>query len=674
MKMKYIPKRNIESITIVDPKDKNKTIVIPGSETISGEHKFKKGGKLLETHSYISRSDVKYITLKDGTIEKDFLNGVWISNKALDKNNTSGKNPEQKAIEFLKGMLRAYESDKSSANRRYLKMSMPEEIVMEGLDYASNQSGTSDLLSIMIECYQKLGLKSNGDFERPFHLLYETFGGKDHLIDYNESEKAMKMLEPKYLSSAYKINPVVVSRQKPLEEQSKLLSLINQFTYNVDDYMADERAVVSIKIEKGNVVATDMNTMINLILPSEKQTDTFIKHSALAKKSKSKKTYPDYRRIIDTNIDDYGKSFTLSKVDFINLINHLNATIVNGLTSSNYGAVILKMPNGRFVGFSASLLLRCLSAMKAIGYDSVDFVYAQYATVNKALFIIPAKTGKMEKFVNMDCTVCMPIFITDNSFNYFYWDVKEAKVMTTPKNFAEILTDNFAKGGTLFGDDDSDLDMEDVYAKGGDVPVSDPLEHDQLYTIYNVKTGTDKHSAIVAQEVIDIVKTDAGPDADINTLAEAKVYLEQNGYLLDEIEVEFALGGGLADNMSVDDIARIHEVSKDVILNQLKKGIQVEMEHTNNKIIAREIAMDHLVESPVYYTLLEDMEQKFAKGGQTKGKRIGFKALAEKVSKAYEGKPVPSRYKSLYGKTYSKKEADLVGQKVAAKVYRNQSK
>lgn len=672
--MKYIPKRNIESITIVDPRDKDKTIVIPASETVSGEHKFKKGGKLLESHSYISRSDVKYITLKDGTIEKDFLNGVWITNKALDKNNTSTKNPEQKAIEFLKGMLNAYESNKSSANRKHLKMAMPEEIVMEGLDYASNQSGTSDLLSLMIECYQKLGLKSNGDFERPFHLLNETFGGSDHLIDYNESEKAMNMLEPKYLSSALKVNPVVVSRKESLEDQPKLLSLINQFTYNVDDYMADERAVVCIKIDKGNVVATDMNTMINLLLPSEKQTDKLIKHSALAKKSKPKKTYPDYRRIIDTNIDDYGNSFTLSKVDFIKLINHINSTIVNGLTSSNYGAVILKMPNGKFVGFAPSLLLKCLSAMKAIGYDSVDFVYAQYATVNKALFIIPPKTGKKEKFVNMDCTVCMPIFITDNSFNYFYWDVKEAKVMTTPKDFAEILTDNFAEGGTLFGDDDSDLDMEDVFAKGGDVPVSDPLEHDQLYTIYNVKTGTDKHSAIVAQEVIDIVNVDLGEGAPINNLEDAKAYLEQNGYILDELEPEFALGGGLADNMSVDDIASLHNVSRDVILNQLKKGIQVEMEHTNNRMTAREIAMDHLVESPDYYSLLDEMEQKFAKGGQTKGKRIGFKALAKKVSDAYVDKPVPAQYRGLYGKTYSRKEADLVGQKVAAKVYRNQLK
>lgn len=38
--------------------------------------------------------------------------------------------------------------------------------------------------------------------------------------------------------------------------------------------------------------------------------------------------------------------------------------------------------------------------------------------------------------------------------------------------------------------------------------------------------------------------------------------------------------------------------------DQLKKGIAVEMEHTNNRTVAGEIAKDHLAEDPEYYTML----------------------------------------------------------------------
>lgn len=43
---------------------------------------------------------------------------------------------------------------------------------------------------------------------------------------------------------------------------------------------------------------------------------------------------------------------------------------------------------------------------------------------------------------------------------------------------------------------------------------------------------------------------------------------------------------------------------------ELKRGIEVEMEHTDSKDIAKMIAMDHLKEMPnFYYTLLDRMEK-----------------------------------------------------------------
>lgn len=70
------------------------------------------------------------------------------------------------------------------------------------------------------------------------------------------------------------------------------------------------------------------------------------------------------------------------------------------------------------------------------------------------------------------------------------------------------------------------------------------------------------------------------------------------------------LEGGLGDNLSVEDIAKKHKVSKETIENQLEIGIKVEMEHTNDKLKAKEIVLDHLTETSDYYTKLREMEKK----------------------------------------------------------------
>jgi len=59
------------------------------------------------------------------------------------------------------------------------------------------------------------------------------------------------------------------------------------------------------------------------------------------------------------------------------------------------------------------------------------------------------------------------------------------------------------------------------------------------------------------------------------------------------------LPGGKGDNLSEDDVDK----------NELMKGLEVEMEHTTNKKVAREIALDHLAEDPKYYTKLEKIHK-----------------------------------------------------------------
>lgn len=55
-------------------------------------------------------------------------------------------------------------------------------------------------------------------------------------------------------------------------------------------------------------------------------------------------------------------------------------------------------------------------------------------------------------------------------------------------------------------------------------------------------------------------------------------------------------------------LAKKHNVSVETIQRQLDKGIKVELEHTTDKEVAREIALDHIAEHPDYYDRLAKAE------------------------------------------------------------------
>jgi hypothetical protein len=92
------------------------------------------------------------------------------------------------------------------------------------------------------------------------------------------------------------------------------------------------------------------------------------------------------------------------------------------------------------------------------------------------------------------------------------------------------------------------------------------------------------------------------------------------------------LKGGNADNKSLVQIAKKHDAKNyyhiDNMVKSLKKelemGIKIEMEHTDDKDKAKEIAMDHLWENPSYYTKLKksDIEEACWKGYKQVGGKI----------------------------------------------------
>ena len=112
-------------------------------------------------------------------------------------------------------------------------------------------------------------------------------------------------------------------------------------------------------------------------------------------------------------------------------------------------------------------------------------------------------------------------------------------------------------------------------------------------------------------------------------------------------ESEEKLKGGISDNKTLMDLAKKHSyddssdsTTKDRINNmfqtlksQFKKGLKVELEHTDNKSIAKEIVLDHLSEDPHYYTELKKVEATEATGSGSSGSYETTSAWAKSTKK-----------------------------------------
>ena len=76
-------------------------------------------------------------------------------------------------------------------------------------------------------------------------------------------------------------------------------------------------------------------------------------------------------------------------------------------------------------------------------------------------------------------------------------------------------------------------------------------------------------------------------------------------------------------------IATMHGIDVSEVDSEVSKGIEVEMEHTTDKDIAHEIAMDHVIEDPEYYTKLSKTELEERKKKRKKRKKAGTESSKE---------------------------------------------
>lgn len=96
----------------------------------------------------------------------------------------------------------------------------------------------------------------------------------------------------------------------------------------------------------------------------------------------------------------------------------------------------------------------------------------------------------------------------------------------------------------------------------------------------------------------------------------------------------------LKSHKTVEQIAKKHRLEVSFVKNQLKMGIPIEHEHTKDKDLATDIALQHLDEIPDYYTRLKKMEAD-AKKHHKKFKDVKEGNLHKwyQDSKSKDGKP-----------------------------------
>jgi predicted nucleotidyltransferase len=99
--------------------------------------------------------------------------------------------------------------------------------------------------------------------------------------------------------------------------------------------------------------------------------------------------------------------------------------------------------------------------------------------------------------------------------------------------------------------------------------------------------------------------------------------------------------GGKADKLTLPQIAKKHGVPIEDLMSQFKLGVKTEMEHTDNKKQAKEIASDHLAENPKYYTKLKKakLEEAIAKSLVTAALGLGLMGNTS-VSKGNQAIPL----------------------------------
>ena len=144
-----------------------------------------------------------------------------------------------------------------------------------------------------------------------------------------------------------------------------------------------------------------------------------------------------------------------------------------------------------------------------------------------------------------------------------------------------------------------------------------PLEN-QIYISVNKRNLADIlrslcHEIVHSKqnEINILSQEDGSTGSDIENQANsiAGIIMRHYGQLKPEIfKLSQVISEGMTKVKTVQSIVKKHHIkNENSLMDELKKGIEVEKEHTTNKKEAVKIALDHLYEDPKYYTKLSSL-------------------------------------------------------------------
>jgi len=130
----------------------------------------------------------------------------------------------------------------------------------------------------------------------------------------------------------------------------------------------------------------------------------------------------------------------------------------------------------------------------------------------------------------------------------------------------------------------------------------------KMFNLFNRKYDVDEKRSNILEQLIGLMRIKCKPQklGEISNIG--KEFKRQAGVsgepelqkLVFDEDNKFK--GGKADKMTPEDLSEKHGVDIDTIKKEIGIGTIIEMEHTDSKEEAKEIAMDHIVEFPDYYT------------------------------------------------------------------------
>lgn len=146
------------------------------------------------------------------------------------------------------------------------------------------------------------------------------------------------------------------------------------------------------------------------------------------------------------------------------------------------------------------------------------------------------------------------------------------------------------------------------------------------------------------------------PNDKVIKIEEAKEIKINNLLNLKEME-----GQGKSKNMSINDIAILHKITIESIKQQLAMGIPIESkEHTYDLAKAKQIAMDHLVENPNYYTDYISKMEPLDRDIKTESKEVLKEVEPVDVNQTIEEEPTAIVSEETQAKVELKREVQDV--------------